>query len=577
MSQGSPTILQRIITESRHYFIFAGVFSLFINLLMLTLPIYMLQVFDRVLTSQSNETLVMLSLVAIFALFIMLILDAIRSRIMLGAAISLDNKIGPLVVDGLLRRAAQPASSANPFTAGLRDVAALRSFLCGPSVIAIFDTPWVPIFVAVIFLFHPWLGMAAVMAAVIIFALGVVNEKSTRRPLEAMSRQTGIAARFIDSSLRNAEVISALGMGKRTIARWQTLNEEVSECQLQSGLRGGAIGGITKFFRMVVQIIMLALGAYLVIEAHLSSGVMMAATLLLARALAPVEASITTWKNFVDARESWHRLQELLAQPVTVAATVDLPALQGRLDLERITFAIPGTDRMIIKGVQLSLAPGEAMGVIGPSASGKSTLARLIAGIWRPSSGAVRMDGADVSTWPREQLGNQIGYLPQDVELFSGTVAENIARWGEINSDAVVEAAQRACAHEMIVRLPKAYDTPIAEGGAILSGGQRQRVALARAVYGNPKLIILDEPNASLDTAGEEALAEAIRTMKADGVTLVIISHRPSVLANVDKLLVMRDGQMELFGPRNEVMAKVTARPAPTGDTPHLVAASRQQ
>lgn len=367
--------LKKIVGEYRHYFVHAGVFSFFINLLMLALPFYTMALYDRVLTSRSNETLLMLFIVATFALLIMAVLDTLRARILLGAGIALDNRIGPLVIEGLLRRGSQPVTAANPFTAGLRDVATLRSFLTGQSIIGIYDTPWAPVFIVVIFMFHPLLGWASVVAGIMLFLLGVLNQKLTRRPLQVMGKQTALASRFIDSSLRNAEVISALGMGGRTIRRWQELNDEVINGQLSASLRGGVIGGITKFLRIMVTVVIMGLGAYLVIDVHISAGVMMATTLLLSRALGPLEHTITTWKNSVDAREAWRRLQELLSQPASTMAAVDVPVVDGRLEVERATFAVPGTDRMILKGLQFSLGAGESLGIIGPSASGKSTLA----------------------------------------------------------------------------------------------------------------------------------------------------------------------------------------------------------
>ena len=577
----NPRFMGRFLHACRQYFIFAGIFSLFINLLMLTTPIYMLQVFDRVLSGRSYETLIMLVLVALFALLVMQMLEQIRSRLLLGAGIALDNMLGPAVVDGLLRNAATPGNADRAFVAGLRDVAIVRSFLTGNSITSLFDSPWVPIYVAIIFLFHPYLGWLAVLGALTLLALAWINEQITRAPIEEMSRQTRIASRYIDTSLRNAELIHALGAGGNIVRHWQQANDRVIDAQMVSGMRGNGITGVTRFVRLALQILALGLGAYLVIQDHLSSGVMMAGTLILARALAPVETAITTWKSFVDARESWLRLDDLLKHPAAALSPVDVPVLDGRLDVERVVFSIPGTDRAILKGVSFSLAPGEALGVIGPSAAGKSTLARLITGIWKPNSGAVRFSGGDVAAWPREQLGPYLGYLPQDVELFSGTVAENIARMGDVDSEKVIAAAQAAQAHDMIQHLPKGYDTEIGEAGGILSGGQRQRVALARALYGNPRLVVLDEPNANLDNAGEEALVTAIRAMKSAGMTVVVISHRPSTLAGVDKLLVLREGAVEVFGPRAEVQSKFARTPitpvAPATDTPHLVAARQER
>jgi PrtD family type I secretion system ABC transporter len=545
------------LARCRGYFLYAGLFSLFINLLTLTLPLFMLQVFDRVLTSRSLETLVMLVVVTVFSLVVLSVLDNLRSRVLLGAGIALDGMLGPPVVAGLLYRAALPQSGANPYASGLRDVAVLRGFLTGPGITALFDVPWVPVYAAVIFLFHPLLGWTSVAAASLIFLLGYVNELVTHSPLTRMNLQGRAASRHIDTSLRNADLVATLGMVPQITRRFLSMNDEVIDQQLLASRLGGLIGGLTRFVRMTVQVAMLAVGAWLVIHDHISLGVMMATTILLARALAPVESSIVTWKGFVEARESWKRLDMLLSQsPTQAPGEIEVPVEHGAVEVDRVIFAVPGSDRPILRGVHFALASGESLGVIGPSAAGKTTLARILAGTWRPTAGTVRFAGADVSVWPREQLGPHIGYLPQDVELFAGTVAENIARMGQVETDRVIDAAKRAHAHDLILHLPNGYETEIGESGAILSGGQRQRVALARALYGRPRLVILDEPNAHMDAAGETALVEALQGLKVAGVTVIVISHRPSLLAGVDRILVLREGQVEALGAANEILAR---------------------
>jgi PrtD family type I secretion system ABC transporter len=566
--------MKEYLLRCRIYFLYAGIFSLFVNLLMLTLPLYMLQVFDRVITSRSLETLMMLTIAAISALLIMMLLDMLRGRLLLGAGVALDELAGPAVITGLLQAGVKPGT--NTFIAGLRDVATLRGFLTGNSVISLFDSPWAPIYIAIIFLFHPLLGWVALFGAVILFVLGYINEKITREPLDELSKASRKASSYIDAGLRNAEVLNALGMLQDLTRRWQQMNARVINPQVKASGRGAIINGCTKFLRLAIQILCLCIGAYLVIQQHVTTGVMMAATLLLARALAPVESAIVTWKGLVDARQSYHSLNELLADVKIQDATMKLPVPQGRLEVERALFSIPGSDRMVLRGVSFTLEPGESLGLIGPSAAGKSTLARLITGVWRPDSGSVRLDGADVSVWPREQLGPHIGYLPQDVELFAGTVADNIARLREPDNSAVLTAAEHAYVHDLILRLPKGYDTDIGPGGMALSGGQRQRVALARALYGKPRLVVLDEPNASLDSEGEDALVKTMQRLHDDGVTVIIISHRPSLLAAVDKLLVLREGQVEAYGPRNEIMQRVTQQRQPAAtETPHLISRGR--
>jgi len=378
-----------------------------------------------------------------------------------------------------------------------------------------------------------------------------------------------LAGRFIDASLRNSEVVNALGMVSAVTAHWDKINDKVLALQANASQIAGTLTSATRFLRQLVQVGMLGTGAWLVIDLHVSAGVMMAATILLGRALAPVETLIGGWKSLVEARSAFKRLDDLLGAEGAVPHYTALPEPAGALAVERVVFAIRGQDRAIIKGVSFQLGAGESLGLIGPSGSGKSSLARLIIGIWKPASGTVRLDGADVANWPRVQLGPRIGYLPQDVELFAGTVAQNVARLGEPDSDAVVEAARKAHAHDMILRLPRGYDTEISEAGSVLSGGQRQRIALARALYRKPRLVVLDEPNSNLDADGEDALMRAILALKQEGTTLIVITHRPSLLANIDKALALREGAVELFGPRSEVIAKFTRGIVPA-NTPAL-------
>jgi PrtD family type I secretion system ABC transporter len=567
--------MDKFLRKCRVYFAYAVFFSFFANILMLSLPIYMMQVFDRVISSRSGETLFMLSLMASGGLFAHMLLEMFRSRLLSGAGLALDGMAGPAVVTGVLNVGARPGSA--PAVSSLRDVAMIRSFLTGQTVFALFDAPWVPIYLGVIFMFHPLLGVIATLGAVSLFLLAFVNEKLTRSPLEEMQKETRRAGRYIDSGMRNAEVAGALGMIPSIIGRWRHLNDRVVDAQSRADRLGGLTKGVTRLIRMMLQILMLGSGAWLVISQHLSTGVMMAGTLILSRALSPIDSAIQTWKSFVDARGAYARLNELLApSKFEVEASTQLPPPTGRVEVDRLSFGIPGQDRLIIKGVSFALMPGEHLGLIGPSAAGKSTLARLLTGVWRPSSGVVRLDGADASKWPREQLGPFIGYLPQDVELFLGTVGENIARLRQdAPSEEILGAAQRAHAHDMIVRLPKAYDTEVGEAGAELSAGQRQRVALARALFGRPRFIILDEPNSNLDAEGEDALAQTLRDLKREGATAITISHRPSLLAHVDKLLVLKDGQVEMFGPRAEVVARLSSR-GPGADTPPVSIAGRK-
>ena len=544
---------------------YAALFSLFTNLLLLVPALYMLQVYDRVLTSRSNETLILLTVSAVIALAVMMLLDLLRTRLLAIGSLLLDKWLGPMVLQQLLSTTRNAGSPTDGH--GLRDVEMLRAFLTGPAVLALFDAPWMVIFVLVIFLFHPVLGLIAAAGAIALLAVAVANERLMRQPLRDLQQHSRASGQFIELGLRNAEVINALGMAGTLTRRWEQRNDGVLELQRAVSRRSTFMTALSKFLRQFLQIAMLGAGAWLVVDQHVSGGVMIAATILLGRALAPVELLIAGWKGLIDARGAMQRLDSLLARQGRESVPVELPVPTGHLELERVVFMINGIEKPVIKGISFDLPAGEALGIIGPTASGKSTLARLIAGVWKPQGGTLRLDGADLANWPRERLGPYIGYVPQDVELFAGTIAENIARLGEVDSAAVVTAAQRAHAHDMILRLPKGYDTQVGEGGAALAGGQRQRIALARALYGDPRLIVLDEPNASLDAEGEEALAITLREVRQSGATLIVITHRPSLLINceADKLLVLREGVAEMFGPLAEVMARVTRR-APAGN-----------
>ena len=547
--------MRELLGPLRPLLVYAGLFSLAINLLLLAPPLYMLQVFDRVLASRSGETLLVLSAVTVGALVLMALLDALRSRLLGAAAVALDRRLGPLLLDGLVARAARLGGAA--YLGGLRDVATLRAFFNGQGLLALFDAPWLPLFLALVFLFHPVLGALALAGSVVMLMLAVINERVTRRPLEGAQAAARQAARFIDGSLRNAEVVSALGMVPAVTRRWARLNDGALLAQLRAGNAGGTLGGATKLVRQLVQTAMLAAGAWLVIKQDVTPGVMVAATIILGRALAPIETLVAGWRSLVEARSAWKSLKELMGQQAS-QTTTELPVPTGAIEAERVTFAFPGAERPALRGVSFGVQAGESLGIVGPSASGKSTLLRVVLGVWKPASGAMRLDGADAAAWPRERLGAHVGYLPQDVELFAGTVAENVARLGEPDPGAVVRAAQRAHVHDMILRLPKGYDTEVGEGGQALSAGQRQLVALARALYGDPRLVVLDEPNASLDHQGDAALLATLDELKKNQVTVLIVAHRPSLLRGVDKLLFLREGAVEMFGPRAAVMARVT-------------------
>jgi PrtD family type I secretion system ABC transporter len=541
----------------RPYLVFAGLFSLVINLLLLAPPLYMLQVFDRVLTSRSNETLVFLTIGAVLALATMAGLDMIRAQLLSTGGAALDRALGSRVLERLIGEAARKGTGEH--ANALRDAHCVRAFFGGGGIQALFDLPWLPVFLAVIFLFHPLMGAFALGGAIVMLALAAANERLTRRAVERAQGEARRAAAFIDTGARNSEVVSALGMLEAVTRRWATLNDAASARQVQAARWGARMSGLTRFTRQVIQTGMLALGAYIVVDQQVSTGVMIAATILLSRALQPVEQLVAGWRNLIEARAAWRRLTELLSQEGSPENSTVLPVPAGRVNAENVVFGFRGAERPIVRNVSFALAAGESLGIIGPSASGKSTLARLVVGIWRPVSGHLRLDGADVATWPRADLGRHIGYLPQDVQLFPGTVAQNIARLGEADDAEVIRAAKRARVHELILHLPKGYETDITAG---LSPGQRQRIGLARALYGEPRLVVLDEPNANLDTEGEQALLRTLSVLKAEGVTVVLVAHRPSLLAGLDKLLVLREGVVDAFGPREEIMPKMVRRAA---------------
>jgi ATP-binding cassette subfamily C exporter for protease/lipase/ATP-binding cassette subfamily C protein EexD len=535
-------------------------FSFCINLLFLVPAIFTLQVFDRVITSHSQETLLVLLVGTAVALAILLMLDYVRYRLQGVVANMVDERLSPPVVHAIVARTARAPQGVR--TEGIRDVTALRNVFSANGMIALFDAPWVVVYVVVIWAFHPALGLGAALAASLMLGLAWLNDRLSRSALEELQKEGRRASQYVEGSLRNADVLQALGMTERLLERWRKLQNQVAALQTDASRSGTAFTALTRCLRQAIQILMLALGAYLVLVGEASAGVMIATTILLGRAVQPVEQLVSSWRLLSDGRAAYGRLQELSAEfDSGKAQPVSLPRPEGRLTVEAVSFRAPGAEKLILANISLALAAGESLAVIGPSAAGKSTLARLLTGVWAPTQGTVRLDGADVAYWPRPDLGPWVGYVPQDVELFDGSVADNIARLGTVDSEAVVAAAKRANAHEMILTLPQGYDTPVDEQGLRLSPGQRQRVALARALYGDPRLVVLDEPNSNLDGAGEIALAQALSGLRAEGVTTVVITHRPSLIAHVDKILMLNEGRVQQFGPAAEVM-KTTQRQA---------------
>jgi PrtD family type I secretion system ABC transporter len=559
MNEKTTTPLRDAFKKCRFVLLAVAVVSLFVNVLMLTVPLYMLQIYSRVLVSRSEETLIYLSIVAVGALLVVAALDFTRSRILVHLSAWLENRLGPEVLPPAI---SQQLQSQTYGVQALRDVSQVRQFMASPGIFSLFDAPWVPVYLFVIYLLHPLLFTIAVIGALMLFALALANELATRKPLKAANAQNVGALRKTAAAARNAEVIEAMGLMPGITRRWLSDNQSALQQQMLASDRAGLILTASKFSRLVLQVTMLGVGGYLVLRYELTPGGMIAGSIILSRALQPVEQAIGTWKSLLAARSAYSRLDTFMTQMQQRPAEMSLPQPQGHLNVEKVVITPPGGQKPVLKGVSFALAAGESLAIIGPSAAGKSTLARLIVGAWRPNHGAVRLDGADVYSWERVDFGRHVGYLPQDVELVEDTIEDNIARLGEPDPAAVVAAAQQAGVHEMILRLPDGYRTQIGEGGALLSGGQRQRIGLARALYGGPRLIVLDEPNASLDSEGEDDLLRAMALLKSDGATVVLIAHRPSMVSQVDKILFLRDGLVELFGPRDEVLPQLT-RPAP--------------
>jgi PrtD family type I secretion system ABC transporter len=542
--------MQGFLSVSKKQLKFAIFLSLVSNLLMLAVPLYTLQVFDRVFGSRSVETLLMLSLVTIVALIAMTYFETIRSRLLLSASMDFEKSVGHKVLSVLLDDVGRGKRSD---VANLRDVATLRSYMTGQGVVALFDLPWVPIFMLLIFMFHPVLGALGLISCAVLLVLAWLNERITRFPTQAMMLQSRVSGRFIDSAVRNAEAARAMGMSEAIIRRWESGNQQVMGSQTDLGLNSTALNGVIRFVRLLAQLMQTGVGAWLVLHNEMGAGAMVAAGMILARAFAPVENAVGSWKAFLEARDAYRRISELLSSQSFEGQALSLPAPIGKLSTERIVMG--WAERPVLKGITFELQAGESLGLVGPSGAGKSTLARLLTGVWKPYSGIVRLDGADISQWPRDELGKHIGYLPQDVELFPGTVAENIARMKSVDSEAVIEAAKMAGVHDLILGFVHGYQTEVGENGMNLSAGQRQRIGLARTLFQSPRLVILDEPNANLDHDGEIALTQSLSRMKEAKMTVVVISHRPSILSSVDKIMVLREGVIEKFGIRNEILA----------------------
>jgi len=534
-------------------FITVGAFSAVTNLLALVPSLYMLQVYDRVLASRNEYTLLMLTLMMLGAYVLMSALEMMRSFVLVRVGAKFDMLLNKRVYTAAfeqnLKKAGGNAGQA------LGDLTNLRQFLTGNALFAFFDAPWFPFYLAVIFYFEPALGVFALCGTIVLIILAVVNERVTKGPLGEANTMAIAAGTLATNNLRNAEVIESMGMLPNLMSRWFKLHSRFLNLQADASQKAGVIGAITKFFQISLTSLVLGFGALLAIEGRITPGMMIAASILIGRALAPVQQVIAVWKSWSSTRSAYDRLSKMLEENPQRGAGMELPKPQGAITVENVTAAPPGSAQAVLRGLSFGIVPGDALGVIGPSGSGKSTLARLLVGVWPTAGGKVRLDGADIYTWNKGELGPNIGYLPQDIELFGGTVSDNIARFGEVDAEKVVEAAKRAGVHDMILHLPKGYDTPLGDGGAGLSGGQKQRLGLARAMYGDPALLVLDEPNSNLDDIGEQALVQAVIDMRRRGRTVVLITHRTSIISATNKLLLLRDGVAQAFGPTDQVMA----------------------
>ena len=548
--------LSEAINSFKSTFKTVAVFSAIINLMMLVPSLYMMQVYDRVLSSRNETTLLLITIMVVAAFIIMSALEFVRSFVLIRIASQLDMKLNQRVYTASfeqnLKRAGGNAGQA------LQDLTTVRQFLSGNALFAFFDAPWFPIYLIIIFLVHPYLGVFALCGTFIHMGLAIWNEKATKKPLSEANSMAVNASNLATNNLRNAEVIEAMGMLPNFTKRWFGLHAKFLNLQAEASEKAGIITAATKFVRVTLQSLILGFAALLVLDGKISPGMMIVCTILMGRALNPVEQLIGVWRGWNSTKSAYGRLNDLLVANPQRLTSMSLPKPIGMLSLEGVTSIPPGAAKPALNNLSFAISPGDVLGVVGPSGAGKSTLARVIVGIWPTVAGKVRLDGADIFQWNKAELGPSVGYLPQDVELFGGTVSENIARFGEVDPEKVVMAAKRAGVHEMILYMPKGYDTPLGDAGAGLSGGQKQRLGLARAMYDDPSFIVLDEPNSNLDEVGEQALIAAVQDLRQRGKTIVMVTHRASTLAATNKLLVLKDGVVQMFGLTIEVLENLS-------------------
>ncbi|MET3527149.1 type I secretion system permease/ATPase [Phenylobacterium koreense] len=554
--------LTRAIKEGYTPLAYAGLFSLVSNLLYMALPIFTFQIYGRVMSSYSVPTLLVLTFMVLLAFVISGLVDDFRAKVLINYGLVMDQRVSGRVFSALFDTVIRSNPSAR--SQALRDLDAFRQMLTGQTFGVVFDLPWMPVFMIVLFIIDPIIGLVTLLGAGLLFLVALIQDRATRPALKEANDAALRSYGFTDAALRNGEVVRAMGMVEPLGARWAGFRAITMERSAAASERASVLSNVSKFTRQAIQVLIIAIGAYLVVKGKIHSGLLFANMILAARALQPIERLVGSWDGLTNGYRAFERLNALFADYKPSKPATSLPKPLGQLSVEGVNFAPVGATRFVLQGLSFKIEPGEMLGVIGPSGAGKSSLARLMVGIWQPNTGHVRLDGADVYSWDRTEFGKHVGYLPQDTELFTGTIRDNIARFRpDVDDEQVVRAAQVAGVHQLILRLPNGYDTDLGETGHVLSAGQRQRVGLARALLGQPRLIVLDEPNAALDAEGEEALVKALDALKAGGSTIVIVSHKPSVFRSADKMLMLRDGRIEMFGPRDQVMARVVQPAAP--------------
>ena len=561
-AQNKSTLLTDALAMGKKSLLFAALFSLASNLLYLALPIYTNQIYSRVLTSHSGATLIVLTLGAAFVFLVSGILDHFRTQVLINFGVAFDRKLASstfaALFDLVVRRKGGSHAQA------LRDLDTVRSMISGNGTAVLFDVPWIPVFIGILFIIDPWIGVLTLLGGIVLLILAFLQDRATHSALKQQSAASIKSYSFTDAALRNAEIVRALGMLPTLGSAWAHFRQSALQMGVIASERGSFYAAAIRFVRMLIQIAIIALGAWLIITGDIASGLLFANMILSSRALAPIDRIMGSWKQLFEGAQAYRRLQEVLDQFEPPVPATQLPTPTGRITFEGVSFAPAGAPSLVLVNLSFLIQPGEMIGIIGPSGAGKSTMLRLMVGIWKPNTGTVRLDGADVYSWERADFGRNVAYQPQDTELFAGTVRNNICRFTVGANDAdIISAAQAAGAHDLILRLPKGYDTDLGESGVTLSAGQRQRVGLARTLYGQPKVVVLDEPNANLDAEGETALVKAIEGVKARGGTVVMVSHKPSIFGAADKLMVLRGGQITQYGPREEVLRAVQGTPRP--------------